>query len=205
MNVDISSVDLNNDYFHFTNIKNVESILKEGLKPMVGDASKIINDRPNVSLSPGAKGIMGIINSFIFVIANKPVSDIPEGFRKYFTEIDDFTSRKTVGKEITCNAMKRKLEEEVYLRVNISEDDLKTARDSAFLGFDINLPYGIDKSKIELITKDGNVMSAYDVCKYIYDKAKDIEVFRDMHNDFFYMMDRDNPQEKNNIEKVVKE
>lgn len=204
MNVDISSVDLNNDYFHFTNIRNVESILKEGLKPMVGDASKIINDRPNVSISPGAKGVMGIINSFIFVIANKPIADIPEGFRKYFTEIDDFSSKKTVGKEITCNAMKRKLEEEVYFRVNISEDDLKEARDTAFTGFDINLPHGIDKSKIELITKDGNIMSAYDVCKYIYNKTKNIEVFRYMHEDFFYMMDRDYPkQDTKNSEKVV--
>lgn len=43
MNIDINSVDLNEDYFHFTNIKNVESILNEGLKPMVGAASKMID------------------------------------------------------------------------------------------------------------------------------------------------------------------
>lgn len=204
MNIDINSVDLNEDYFHFTNIKNVEGILKEGLKPMVGAASEMINDRPNVSISKGAKGVMGTVNSFIFMIANRGIANIPEDFRKYFPEIDDFSSKELVGKELACRAMERKLKEEVYFKINVKEEELNEARIGGFTGFDINLPHGIDKSKLELITQNDNVMSAYDVCKFIYEKAKNIDIFREMNEDFFYMMDRGFPkQEQKETEKVV--
>lgn len=206
MNIDINSVDLNEDYFHFTNIKNVEGILKEGLKPMVGAASEMINDRPNVSISKGAKGVMGTVNSFIFMIANRSISNIPEDFRKYFSEIDDFSSKELVGKELACRAMERKLKEEVYFKINVKEEELNEARIGGFTGFDINLPHGIDKSKLELITQNDNIMSAYDVCSFIYEKAKNIEVFREINDDFFYMMDKGFPkqeQKQNQTEKVV--
>ena len=204
MNIDINSVDLNEDYFHFTNIKNVEGILKEGLKPMVGAASEMINDRPNVSISKGAKGVMGTVNSFIFMIANRSISNIPEDFRKYFSEIDDFSSKELVGKELACRAMERKLKEEVYFKINVKEEELNEARIGGFTGFDINLPHGIDKSKLELITQNDNIMSAYDVCSFIYEKAKNIEVFREINDDFFYMMDKGFPkQEQKTSEKVV--
>ena len=204
MNIDINSVDLNEDYFHFTNIKNVEGILKEGLKPMVGAASEMINDRPNVSISKGAKGIMGTVNSFIFMIANRSIANIPEDFRRYFPEIDDFSSKELVGKELACRAMERKLKEEVYFKINVKEEELTEARIGGFTGFDINLPHGIDKSKLELVTQNDNVMSAYDVCSFIYEKTKNIEVFREVNNDFFYMMDRGFPkQEQKGKEKVV--
>ena len=49
---------------------------------------------------------MGIVNSFVFMFANRSISDIPEDFRKYFTEIDDFSSQKLVGKDIACTAWK---------------------------------------------------------------------------------------------------
>ena len=55
-----------------------------------------------------------------------------------------------------------------------------------------------------VITENDNVMSAYDVCKFIYEKAKNIDVFREMNDDFFYMMDRGFPkQEQKETEKVV--
>lgn len=206
MNIDINSVDLNEDYFHFTNIKNVEGILKEGLKPMVGAASEMINDRPNVSISKGAKGIMGTVNSFIFMIANRSIANIPEDFRKYFPEIDDFSSKELVGKELACRAMERKLKEEVYFKINVKEEELNEARIGGFTGFDINLPHGIDKSKLELVTQNDNVMSAFDICSFIYEKTKNVEIFREMNEDFFYMMDRGFPkqeQKQNQTEKVV--
>ena len=171
---------------------------------MVGAASKMIDDRPNVSISQGAKGVMGIVNSFVFMLANRSISNIPEEFRKYFPEIDDFSSQKLVGKELACIAMERKLKEEVYFRVNVTEEEVNEARIGGLTGFDVNLPYGIDKSKLQLITENDNVMSAYDVCKFIYEKAKNIDVFREMNDDFFYMMDRGFPkQEQKETEKVV--
>jgi hypothetical protein len=100
--------------------------------------------------------------------------------------------------------MERKLKEEVYFRVNVTEEEVNEARIGGLTGFDVNLPYGIDKSKLQLITENDNVMSAYDVCSFIYEKTKDIEIFRKMNDDFFYMMDRGFPkQEQKETEKVV--
>ena len=66
MVIKIQDCDINNDYFHFTNKSNIDGILNKGLIPNIGVASKLVNDRANVSVSKGGKGIMGIINSFIY-------------------------------------------------------------------------------------------------------------------------------------------
>lgn len=189
MTIDIQDCDINNDYFHFTNKSNVDSILNNGLIPTIGVASKLVNDRANVSVSKGGKGIMGIINSFIYKFYQEmKISDIPEDYKKYFLEIKNFELNDFISKETACNAMIRKLKDEVYFRVKLNEEQLSNAKIGGLTGYDVNLPMKIDKSQLEIITDENNkVLSAYDVAQYIYNKAKNIEVFRNMHNDFFYM------------------
>ena len=81
MTIDIEKCDINNDYFHFTNKANVNSILNNGLIPTIGVASRLVNDRENVSVSKGGKGIMGIINSFIYKFyQGMRISDIPKEY-----------------------------------------------------------------------------------------------------------------------------
>lgn len=191
MTIDIQDCDINNDYFHFTNKSNVDSILNNGLIPTIGVASKLVNDRANVSVSKGGKGIMGIINSFIYKFYQEmKISDIPEDYKKYFLEIKNFELNDFISKETACNAMIRKLKDEVYFRVKLNEEQLSNAKIGGLTGYDVNLPMKIDKSQLEIITDENNkVLSAYDVAQYIYNKAKDIEVFRNMHNDFFYMFE----------------
>lgn len=191
MTIDIQDCDINNDYFHFTNKSNVDSILNNGLIPTIGVASKLVNDRANVSVSKGGKGIMGIINSFIYKFYQEmKISDIPEDYKKYFLEIKNFELNDFISKETACNAMIRKLKDEVYFRVKLNEEQLSNAKIGGLTGYDVNLPMKIDKSKLEIIIDENNkVLSAYDVAQYIYNKAKDIEVFRKMHNDFFYMFE----------------
>lgn len=191
MTIDIQDCDINNDYFHFTNKSNVDSILNNGLIPTIGVASKLVNDRANVSVSKGGKGIMGIINSFIYKFYQEmKISDIPEDYKKYFLEIKNFELNDFISKETACNAMIRKLKDEVYFRVKLNEEQLSNAKIGGLTGYDVNLPMKIDKSQLEIITDENNkVLSAYDVAQYIYNKAKDIEVFRKMHNDFFYMFE----------------
>ena len=110
--------------------------------------------------------------------------------RKYFIEISDFESNDYISKEIACNGMIRKLKDEVYFRVNLNKEQLSDAKIGGLTGYDINLPMKIDKTQLEIITDENNkVLSAYDVALYIYKKAKDVEVFRKMHNDFFYMFE----------------
>lgn len=191
MTINIQDCDINNDYFHFTNKANVNGILNEGLIPKIGVASKLVNDRENVSVSKGGKGIMGIINSFIYKFYQEmKISDIPDEYKKYFVEINDFNANDYISKEIACKAMIRKLKDEVYFRVILNKEQLSSAKIGGLTGYDVNLPTKIDKSQIDIITDDNNkVLSAYDVVKYIYNKAKDIEVIRNMHPDFFYMFE----------------
>lgn len=195
--VNIKDCDLNHDYYHFTNKANINGILNNGLIPSVGAASKLVNDRPNVSISQGGKGIMGIINSFIFKFSNElKISEIPEEFRKYFLEIKDFNSNAPIDRDIACKAIMRKLKDEVYFRVRLSPEQLEKAKIGGLTEFDINLPEGIDKNNVDLIIDSNNkVLSACDVAKYIYEKAKDIDVFRKCHSGFFYMFEMEKQSE----------
>ena len=191
MIIHIKDCDINNDYFHFTNKSNVNGILNEGLIPKVGVASRLVGDRENVSVSKGGKGIIGIINSFIYKFYQEMrISDIPEEYKKYFLEIKDFDLTDCISREIAYKAMIRKLKDEVYFRVVLNKEQLANAKIGGLTGYDVNLPMKIDKSQIEIITDDNNkVLSAYDVAKYIYERAKNIEVIRNIHPDFFYMFE----------------
>ena len=198
MIIDIKDCDINEDYFHFTNKKNIDSILNNGLIPSIGTASQLVDDSPNVSVSKGGKGIMGIINSFIYKFKNElSVSEIPKEYRKYFSEISDFETGSSIDKETACKAMIRKLKDEVYFRVKLDEEQLERAEIGGITGYDVKLPMMIDKSDLDIITDSNNkVLSAYDVARYVYEKAKDREAFRDMHPSFFYMFEM---KEKNSI------
>jgi len=202
MIVDIKKCDLNNDYFHFTNRENVNSILNNGLIPTVGAASQLVGDRPNVSVSKGGKGIMGIINSFIYKFSNElKVSKIPKEYKKYFQEISDFESDSVISEEIASKAMIRKLKDEVYFRVKLDEEQIEKAKIGGLTGYDVNLPMMIDKANLDIITdSDNKVLTAYDVARYVYERAKDIEVFRNMHTHFFDMFEmREQNQNKENV------
>ena len=191
MIINIKSCDFNNDYFHFTNKANIDGILNNGLIPAIGVASRLVGDRENVSVSKGGKGIMGIINSFIYKFYQEMrISDIPQEYYKYFFEISNFESNDDISKEIACRAMIRKLKDEVYFRVGLDKEQLAKAKIGGLTGYDVNLPIKIDKSNLEIIGDSNNkVLSAYDVAKYVYEKAKNIDIFRKMHNDFFYMFE----------------
>lgn len=191
MIVDIKNCDINNDYFHFSNRKSVDSILNNGLIPSVGTASKLVGDEANVSVSKGGKGIIGIINSFIYKFSRElKISEIPEEYRKYFLEISDFESSDYIGKDIACKAMTRKLKDEVYFRVQLDEDEIAKAQIGGLTGYDVSLPMGIDKSKVDIITDSNEtVLSAYDVASFVYEREKNIDIIRNMHEDFFYMFE----------------
>lgn len=191
MIVDIKNCDINNDYFRFSNRKNVDSILNNGLRLSIGTASKLVGDASNVSVSKGGKGIIGIINSFIYKFSRElKTSEIPEEYRKYFLEISDFESSNSISRDVACKAMTRKLKDEVYFRVQLDEDEIAKAQIGGLTGYDISLPMGIDKSKVDIITDSNEtVLSAYDVARFVYERAKNIDVIRNMHEDFFYMFE----------------
>lgn len=188
--IKLSECDLNEGYYHFTNVKNIESILNNGLEARIGTASKMVNDRPNVSLSQGGKGVFGIINSFIHVLSKKKTNEIPEDFRKYFNDVKDFSSDEIISRDSVCNAIINKLKDEVYIYINLDEELLSDARIGGLSGYDINLPNGIDSSKLKLITDDdGNTLSSYDIVSYMYEKVKNNNIWKEFNQDLFYMME----------------
>ena len=197
MYIDKEKCDLNNDYFHFTNKDNVNGIIRNGLLLSKGAASKIKNHESNVSVSKGAKGILGILNSFIFVFSELKCNEVPEEFRKYFDGVN-FNSISTVGLENACTAISNKLKDEVYFKVDLDEEQLERAHVGGFgAAYDIRLSEDVDKSKVHLVTdSDLNILSAYDFASYIYDKTESIDIYRKMNSEFYYMMDRNNGSDR---------
>ena len=95
-----------------------------------------------------------------------------------------------IGKELASKAMIRKLKDEVYFRVRLNKGQIEKANIGGLTGYDVNLPMMIDKANLDVITdSDDKVLTAYDVAKYVYERAKNIDVFRNMHADFFYMFE----------------
>lgn len=191
MSISLSYCDLNNDYFHFTNRKNIVSIFHNGLIPSIGLSSQLVEDGANVSVSQGGKGIMGIINSFIYMFSTEvKASEIPIEYRKYFVEIVDFEGDVSISRDIVCKAVARKLKDEVYFLVELDENQLEKAEIGGLTKYDIKLPMTILPSKLHIITDEyNNILSAFDVAYYIYEKVKDIDVFREMCSDFYYMFE----------------
>ncbi len=121
--VDISGIDLNSSYFHFTRRDNLGRISREGLKPQIGGASKMKNEEQSrVYLSRGGKGIIEIKNSFIHEFKKLKVCDIPEEYRRYF-DIKDYSSQEQVDEKKVYDAMEKRFKDEIYFQVNAKEGE----------------------------------------------------------------------------------
>ena len=121
--VDISGIDLNNSYFHFTRKNNLGRISREGLKPQIGGASNMKNEEQSrVYLSRGGKGIIEIKNSFIHEFKKLRVCDIPEEYRKYF-DIKDYSSQKPIDEKAVYDAMEKRFKDEIYFQVSAKEGE----------------------------------------------------------------------------------
>lgn len=165
--VNISELNLNDTYFHFTPKKNKESVLTEGLKARVGDASKMVGDEAaRVYLSHGGKGVLKIKDTFIHEFKNLRICDIPPEYREYF-DIADFTSTSQVNEEDVYSAMEKKLRDEVYLKVDaVKGEDYLEEDIHSLWGMEHDIKgkqnHDINAEKISLITSEkGN--SAFDI------------------------------------------
>lgn len=107
-----------------------------------------------------------------------------------YTKLVSAEADSMISKDIACKAMIRKLKDEVYFRVRIDEGQIEKAKIGGLTGYDVNLPMMIDKSSLDIITdSDNKVLTAYDVARYVYERAKNIEIFRNMHAGFFDMFE----------------
>lgn len=148
--------------------------------------------------------MFGIINSFIHVLEKKKINELPEEFKKYFTDIDNFKSNEFVSKENICTAMINKLKDEVYIHIDINDTHLNNAKIGGLTGYNINLPNHIDQSYLKIVTdNDGNVLSSYNFLSYMYEKVKNVNAWKEFNQDLFYMMELDQINKNNTSSNIT--
>ena len=208
--INIENIDLNNTFFHFTAKDNLKSIEEKGLIAQIGDASKMVNDKPRICLSRGGKGILGIKNSFIHMFKNLRICDIPNEYKKYF-EINNFSNTSQITPKLLYDAMERRFKDEIYLSVDAKEGEDFLSDEIHGLGSDFDIKgiegHNISPDKLLLIiTPTGN--SSLDVIQYIYNRILEKnpgkeKLIKNMNNDLAEMLDylylKNKVSTKNNI------
>lgn len=174
--INIKDIDLNESFFHFTNKENLANIEKKGLKAKRGDASEMVGDTARVCFSKGAKGLMGIKNSFLYEFKKLRICDIPFSYRRYFS-ISDFSSEAKLKVDQIYEAMFLKFQEEVYLKVDavLGSDYVEEETYGLSSEYDIKglENHDVSPEKLSLVVTDTGY-SAFDVIQYIFERMKNV-------------------------------
>ena len=62
---DISKIDMNNTFFHYTAKNNLSTIIKNGLEPRIGKNSLYVEKSKKVFFSQGEKGILTLMDVWL--------------------------------------------------------------------------------------------------------------------------------------------
>lgn len=68
---DISQIDMNNTFFHYTNKNNLNSIIKNGLEPRIGKNSLYVEKSKKVFFSKGENGILTLVDVWLRWLTSK--------------------------------------------------------------------------------------------------------------------------------------
>lgn len=68
---DISQIDIKHAFFHYTNKQNLDTILKNGLEPRIGENSLYVEKTPKVFFAEGEKGIITIMDVWLKWLTGK--------------------------------------------------------------------------------------------------------------------------------------
>lgn len=68
---DISQIDIKHAFFHYTNKQNLDTILKNGLEPRIGESSLYVEKTPKVFFAEGEKGIITIMDVWLKWLTGK--------------------------------------------------------------------------------------------------------------------------------------
>lgn len=132
--LDISLIDLENSFFHYTNKNNLDNIFKNGLKPKIGKNSFGLEENKKVFFVKGQKGILKIMDIWIKWLILRPRNDfiyycgtITMGFPlfpKIFHEIcfNKWTKSKN-KKERAFKDFNNILKNSVILKLNLIENE----------------------------------------------------------------------------------
>lgn len=145
--IDINDINLNSLFLHYTNKKNLESILHSGLEPRIGINSKMIEKNKKVFFTKGDIGALVIIDVWLKWMICKPISNliywlgafllrIPY-FPKFIHNIIISFNKRNKRKHIWAyKRMKNILDNSIYLildleeKVDFSFDDIDEVKSS---------------------------------------------------------------------------
>ena len=68
---DISKIDMSNNFFHYTNKNNLDSIIKNGLQPRIGKNSLYVEKSKKVFFVQGENGILTIMDVWLKWLTSK--------------------------------------------------------------------------------------------------------------------------------------
>lgn len=68
---DISQIDLKHSFFHYTSKQNLDTIIKNGLEPRIGENSLYVEKTPKVFFAKGEKGIITIMDVWLKWLTGK--------------------------------------------------------------------------------------------------------------------------------------
>ena len=68
---DISKIDLENSFFHYTSKNNLKTIFEKGLEPRIGNNSIYVEKTPKIFFCKGEKGILTIMDVWLRWLTSK--------------------------------------------------------------------------------------------------------------------------------------
>lgn len=102
---DISQIDLKHSFFHYTNKSNLDSIIKNGLEPRIGENSLYVEKTLKVFFAEGEKGIITIMDVWLKWLTGK----ISTGKFKYWLGTVIYMRLPFCIKSIPNNMVKKSL------------------------------------------------------------------------------------------------
>lgn len=140
---DISQIDLKHSFFHYTNKSNLDSILKNGLEPRIGENSWFVEKTPKVFFAEGEKGIVTIMDVWLRWLTSK------NGINKFIYWLGCFYMRMPFCiKSIPNNVVMKKLKSQKQ-RNKAYEKMKYILENSVFLLLDLEENIDFDYSNID--------------------------------------------------------
>lgn len=140
---DISQIDLKHSFFHYTNKHNLDTILRNGLEPRIGENSLYIEKTPKVFFVEGEKGIITIMDVWLKWLTSKSCTN------KFIYWLGTFYMKTPFCiKSIPNNIVKKNLKD-IKKRNKVYEKMKYILNNSVFLVLDLKENIDFDYKDID--------------------------------------------------------
>lgn len=143
ISLDISQINLEHSYFHYTDKKNLSNIFEKGLEPRIGKNSLYVEKTPKVFFVEGEKGIIDIMDVWLKWLTAKSSTN------KFIYWLGTFYMRlpfciKSIPNNIVKSSLKNKKR-----RIKVYNDMKQILDDSVFLILDLKEKIDFDYNDVD--------------------------------------------------------